>query len=213
MRLISEALKKAQRMHHDPAAPAGEGGSRVGRRGQPLPAKVVALIAIGAGALVAIAAILTIMVVRRDAPAPLAAAKPTIATPVVEATPTPSSISVPSAASAPLLVAEVRPPPLPPQPSAPNLTSGPAPQALATASVSPPPTVTHKIDPRVQAFIDAIHVTGIRASGNESKVLMNDRVFRLNEIVDHTLGIRLTGIQSDSLTFVDENGVSYTKYF
>ena len=70
-----------------------------------------------------------------------------------------------------------------------------------------------KPDERIHQYVEAIHVTGIRSSGNESKVLMNDRVYRVNDIVDRTLGIRLTKVSPDSLTFTDANGVTYVKYF
>ena len=54
---------------------------------------------------------------------------------------------------------------------------------------------------------------GIRSSGNESKVLMNDRVYRVNDIVDRNLGVKLTKVAPDSLTFTDANGATYVKYF
>ena len=44
---------------------------------------------------------------------------------------------------------------------------------------------------RVLAFIDGLHVTGVRAAGDDSKVLMNDRVYHL--------------------LFADENNKVYTK--
>jgi ribosome-associated protein YbcJ (S4-like RNA binding protein) len=58
-----------------------------------------------------------------------------------------------------------------------------------------------------------LKVTGIRSSGTDSKVLMNDRVFRVNDVVDRSLGVRLTKVSSDSLTFTDANGAVYVKYF
>ena len=42
---------------------------------------------------------------------------------------------------------------------------------------------------------------------------MNERVYRVNDIVDRTLGIRLVKVAADSLTFSDPNGVSYVKGF
>ena len=68
-------------------------------------------------------------------------------------------------------------------------------------------------DPRVQSFVDAIKVAGIRSSGTDSKVLMNDKVFRVNDIVDRSLNLRLIEVQADNLTFVDENSVTYVKNF
>lgn len=68
-------------------------------------------------------------------------------------------------------------------------------------------------DPRIIAFVDQIRVTGIRSSGDDSKVLMNDRVYRVNDIVERILNIRLTKIAPEGLTFEDANGVTYTKNF
>jgi len=86
---------------------------------------------------------------------------------------------------------------------------------VASAAVRPaaPPASAARPDPRVQAFVDALRVAGIRASGSDSKVLMNDRVFRVNDIVERTLGLRLTGVAADRLSFTDENGLVYTRNF
>ena len=61
--------------------------------------------------------------------------------------------------------------------------------------------------------MDAVRVTAIRASANDSKVFMNDKVYRVNDIVERTLGIRLVKVASDCVTFADPNGVTYVKYF
>lgn len=85
--------------------------------------------------------------------------------------------------------------------------------APAPAAAKPAAPGNAPADPRVHAFVDAIRVTGIRSSGNESKVLMNDRVFRVNDVVDRSLELKLVKVESDTLTFVDANGVIYTKNF
>ena len=54
---------------------------------------------------------------------------------------------------------------------------------------------------------------GIRSSGNESRVLMNDRVYRVNDIVERSLSLRLTKVEADHLTFTDADGIPYVKYF
>lgn len=65
----------------------------------------------------------------------------------------------------------------------------------------------------MNAFLDRLHVTGIRSSGAESKVLMNDRVYRVNDVVDRALGLKLVKVSPDTLTFEDANGLTYTKTF
>ena len=62
-------------------------------------------------------------------------------------------------------------------------------------------------------LIEHYRVGGIRVSGTESKVLMNDKVYRLNDTVDYELGIRLTGIATKALTFEDAHGSVYTRNF
>lgn len=77
------------------------------------------------------------------------------------------------------------------------------------APAVPPP----KMDAKSLDYIDNLRIAGIRAAGADSKVLMNDRVFRIGDMVDRDLGLKLTGITANSLTFVDPNGASYTRQF
>lgn len=79
----------------------------------------------------------------------------------------------------------------------------------APAPASPPPVP----DERVHKVVEALRVMGIRSSGTDSKVLMNDRVFRVNDIVDRALNVRLTKVAPDHLEFTDANGATYVKYF
>jgi hypothetical protein len=83
--------------------------------------------------------------------------------------------------------------------------AAPAPAVVETPA--PPP----KPNERIAAFVEGIRVTGVRSSGSESRVLMNERVFRVNDVVDRTLGVRLIQVGADSLTFADANGVTYVK--
>lgn len=98
-----------------------------------------------------------------------------------------------------------------------SATAAPAPQvptgAARTTAAPPPRAANPQPDPRIYAFIDTLRVTGIRSSGNESKVLMNDRVYRVNDIVERAFGLRLIEVAPDSLTFADANDVTYKKNF
>jgi hypothetical protein len=76
---------------------------------------------------------------------------------------------------------------------------------------APAPLDPTKPDPKILAYLDALQIAGVRVADTGSKVLMNDRVYRENEIVDHLLGLRLKKVESDTLTFIDERGVIYTK--
>lgn len=62
-------------------------------------------------------------------------------------------------------------------------------------------------------FLEKLRVSGIRASDTDPKVIMNDRVYRLNDIVDRTTQLRLTRIEASTLTFVDASGFEYRKNF
>jgi len=103
---------------------------------------------------------------------------------------------------------------------------GPAPLAAGPAAAPTPEPVeiiqitaahlTPRIvspNPQTLAVVDTFKVSGIRATSTDPKVLMNDRVFRLNDIVERTHGLRLTEIHTDRLTFIDEAGAIYSKSF
>jgi 3-oxoacyl-ACP reductase-like protein len=89
-----------------------------------------------------------------------------------------------------------------------------APAAAAAAAPSPAPTaipLTHA--ERVQAFIDNLHISGVRASGTDSKALVDGHVYKINDILDRALGIKLVKIDADSLTLVDSDGKIFVKTF
>ena len=83
----------------------------------------------------------------------------------------------------------------------------------APSAPSPTPADHPKPSARMIAVIEHFRVGGIRVAGAESKVLMNDHVFRINDIVDHELDIRLTAIEPKALTFEDARGAGYTRNF
>ena len=147
----------------------------------------------------------------------------TIVTPVVTApVQTPAAtprIALP--APAPVTVAETPKPAAPPVAAPVTPAPAAAPQftipvvAAAPAPVLPKaePARPGKLEPRAINFIESLRVAGIRASATDSKVLMNDRVYRLGTIVEHEMGLKLTGITASSLTFEDERGGTYTRTF
>ena len=88
-----------------------------------------------------------------------------------------------------------------------------APVAAADVAVLPKPALPGKLEPRAINYLESLHVAGIRASTTDAKVLMNDRVYRVGSIVEREMGLKLTGITANSLTFEDEHGASYTRTF
>jgi len=224
MSLISEALKKAQRSRSsESSSGTSSGGGAVSRHSRSPATQPIVWIVAGAAVLVSMAVVTTVFLLRPAAPAlsqAKAAAAPPAANTANVTTPsplTPAPVIPPAPKGpepAPIVTAVVPIVPKPagsptpdPRPSAP--TSGRLPPSLPL----PAPTADAKPDVRIQAYVDAIKVAGIRSSGADSKVLMNDHVYRMNDIVDRSLNLRLVDVQADSLTFVDENNVVYVKNF
>ncbi len=219
MSLISEALKKAQRARtSESAAPSSGGG--ISRHSRSPATQPIVWVVAGAAVVVSLAVVTTVFLLRPTAPAlsqakaaaaPAAAntASATTASPVVAApiaTPAPKSPE-----PVPDIVATA---PKPAAPTSPSSRPATAPSGRLPPSVPlPVPAGDARPDLRIQTFVDAIKVAGIRSSGAESKVLMNDHVYRMNDIVDRSLNLRLVDVQTDSLTFVDENNVVYVKNF
>lgn len=156
---------------------------------------------------------------------PAAAAIPTVTAPapaseastVVARDTTPAAVNA-AAPVPPAAAVENVPPPAASAPATAvaTATSTTIPVAVTAATPVPSPgpasgPAVAKPDERVAAYIDTIRVTATRAS--EGRVLMNERVYRVNDLVERTLGVRLVKVAVDSLTFADANGVTYVKYF
>jgi hypothetical protein len=215
------------------------GGVRIAKRKQARSTQTTILLGAGAIVLVVLSVVITVFFINRPKPetsAP-AVAKAAPVVPQAEGTPPPTVtapvITPPVVTPPPLAAAPVPATPAAPTLAAPAATVPPtetaaAPAPLAAAKLPPTETLaptteparpaetspaSGKADERVMAFVDSIRVTGIRSSGDGSRVLMNERVYRVNEIVERTLGVRLVKVSSDSLTFADANGVTYVKFF
>lgn len=227
MSLINEALKKAQRQRSGDTLKDVPGthetpSGRIERRGSPPRGQMMILLGAGAIVLIVLSAVVAVFVVNRTA---TPAAKPAIATvtpaPAVDLNAPPPTIVAPvivppataseAAASAPATGSQQ----ISDTPASPAVvtTSEPAEAAPVTPVALPPLSPGNHGDPRVWAFVDAIQVTGVRSSGNVSKVLMNDHVYRVNDYVERSLGVKLVKVDEDRLTFVDEAGATYVKNF
>jgi hypothetical protein len=177
--------------------------------------------------------------VTKTAPAPLpdkastpvqAGASLPVASPVVQAVAPPAPLIVPvETAPAPVVVLPAAQP-TPPKPASPPpaqtvatdtpAVSLPATTAtpVATAAALPPlyaPRAPAPVNPsiRIQGFIDRIRVTGIRKSDTESRVILNYRMFRVGDMVDSGLEVKLVKIEDGVLTFADSSGKTYIKLF
>jgi hypothetical protein len=219
MSLINEALKKAQHQRTGSALdapPMPGGGSGGGRGNQGMPKGTLVLLIAGAAVVIVISVVATVYFINRT-PAPKIATVPATSPSVATATaPAPTAAAAPS----PVIIAPViikAPAPVVELPSAPPpVVEEPAPAPAATTAAptpAPEPVVEGSLADRIANFVDKVRVTGIRTSENGSKVLMNDRVYRLNDVVDRKLGLKLVKIAADSLTFADANGATYVKNF
>ena len=232
MSLINDALKKAERARAGgngplPAATAGTGLQASPAR--PTPPPTVLLVAGGAvlGLALALGAWLlwptppspslpdpALQPVETPLPTPASppvalASAPTSPPDSVGSSPVPATAS-PSASLPPAAIAAV---PVAGNPTQPVATEpGPAGGASAASGngiVPGPAAPSARFVQRAESF----RVVGIRFAGADSKVIMNDRVYRIGETVDHEQGIRLTAVTADTLSFVDATGAAYTRRF
>ena len=154
-----------------------------------------------------------------EKPAEVATTTPAVAAPAVEARPEPKPEPPPVVAvtidEAPAVAVNIPPP---------SNTTSTAPQELPATVITIPegavgtspsaPLISlRQQDPRILAYLDAVRVNGIRPSPDDPKALMNNRVFRIGDVVDRELNLRLTAIAPNKLTFEDDRGMPYVKSF
>ncbi len=232
MSLINDALKKAQRQRTGdspqsqpplPGSPVFSGRpTRAGNNSNPQ------LLLVGAGALLGLVIAGGAFFFFRSKPAAentSRAATPPVAevaplkvadrSPTADATPAPASTTP---APEPVLVVNT-PPAVTTQPAVSTTSASPLVAEKTPKSPAPAPTPTatgERSTPSLRMIetIEAFRVAGIRVgAGTDAKVLMNDRVYRVGDTVDHALGIKLAGATASSLTFRDASGATYTRNF
>ena len=233
MSLINDALKKAQRERTGGApetTPVPGGGSRPPLEAQRRANRGPQLTLIAGGAIAGMVLAGGAVWFFRSPPPPTAPstpvraeASPAIAATAAPAATPPASIPAPVASQAqsgpgPVLTPAESTPAKSSTSTEPTVST--AARAVATPShepmrANPPapsaaPTLTLA---KLAEIVDALRVTGIRPAGADSKVLLNDRVFRLGDVVDLAHGVRLTGATANSLTFSEPSGLVYTRNF
>ena len=236
MSLINDALKKAQKQRTGDTPPlasmpsiGGEPAARIAKRAKPAGFNALLIRGglIGGAVLVLLVGGYFVMrgsnrtpavapvaapVTARSSPLPAAGAAdlgsiPASPKPAPSAPATTPAVSFTLPIATPATVAPATPP------SAPE-TKPVAPVAAAPIPVvAKPAAPVGKLDGKAINYIEALRIAGIRASATDSKVLMNDRVYRVGDIVEHEMGLKLVGITSSSLTFENEAGARYTRNF
>lgn len=243
MSLINEALKKAQRQRMEGGVPptpeppsdatAGN-GPRVAKRDRPTDFRSQLLLLAGGGLALVCALVVAGFFLLRPKPSEAPAkAAPSVVQPAKEPAPTVAATAPatrPPETATPPVTAPITQPAVASNPPASTGTAPANVTPVVTAPTAAPVAVASKpaaspveepaksldkpkASPRMIAIVEALKVAGIRAAGAESKVLMNDRVYRLNDTIEHELNIRLTGVTAKSLTFEDDRGATYTRNF
>lgn len=84
-----------------------------------------------------------------------------------------------------------------------------------TAPAASPSSVQSvpKPDKQVMAYIRMLNVNAVRMAGNDSKVFMNNEIFRLNSTVNSDLKIKILKINPKQIVFIDNAGIKYIKRF
>lgn len=237
----AQRQRKADEAGYAPPVPGQTGGHTVAHRGKPMTTQTLILIVAGAAALVMLSVVATVYLLRDDTPTvPTPAAPATLAQTPVQPAPASDSapqvvLSIPPPAEQPAETppAEIKPTPTPAPVPAPVAPSEKAPAAVAAATTPaattptaatpaapaplPPtpspapvaPAVTP--DQQVLIYLDNLRILGVRFSGIDSKVLIGDRVFRINDVIERNFGLKLVEVQPDRLFFVDARGVTYAK--
>ncbi|MBT5902905.1 MAG: hypothetical protein HOH58_12445 [Opitutaceae bacterium] len=154
-------------------------------------------------------------------PVKVAARQPIVSTPKPVATVTPA-VSTSSKPVAPAPTSSKPAPVKPVSSAAAPATSAPTARAPAAVTIldedegsaaSVASTSGVQAQPAVLTYLETAKVTGVRASATDPKVLMNNRVFRLDDVVDRELQLRITSIAPRELQFTDARGYVYTKSF
>jgi hypothetical protein len=119
--------------------------------------------------------------------------------------PAPTAVTAKKAPSADTPPADPR---ATPQPAA-GLPAAP----LAPAVAAPAATTAPRADDKIAEHLDRLRILGVRSPGPEARVLIGERVYRINDLVDRALGLRLQKVEPGRITFVDAAGATYTKNY
>lgn len=155
-------------------------------------------------------------------PEKIAAAPVVTPTPVLTAPPAPAPVTDVGSLAIHVPAATVAAP-APASPAAPEpVATTPAEPAPVATTPEAPATPTIRIasldddtaaarETAAYSVINALRISGIRGTGADCRVLIDGRVYRLNAVIDRTLGLRLTGVEADRILFTDSHGTVFTR--
>ena len=96
-----------------------------------------------------------------------------------------------------------------PRPAADTAPAAPTTPQIRIASIDEDTAAARET--AAYSVINAMRISGIRGTGTDSRVLIDGRVYRINSVVDRTLGLRLTAVEADRLLFTDSRGTVFTR--
>ncbi len=84
---------------------------------------------------------------------------------------------------------------------------------IATAQSAPleAETPSPEFDFKIQDFVDQLQIFGYRSAGADSRLLMNGRVYKLNDIVDNERSLKFIRSDGEKLYFEAPSGYRYPK--
>jgi hypothetical protein len=218
MSLINEALKKAQNQRTvdltaapSPASPSATTGAqpqvRIAKRPPPLSART--LIGLIGGGLFGLLAVGVVSFFYFSAPATPPAPAPIVKAPssglTQTAQTTPGAPVVPNQ--------QIVTVSLPAIPGAVSTGFTPSPFDTPTRPTPPPAAAVPVANPTISDFIDALRISVVRLTPTDPKVVLNGQVFRINDVVDRGLKVRLIKIEAARIIFSDANGFEYPKNY
>ncbi len=106
-------------------------------------------------------------------------------------------------------------------------TDQPPPEPVATAVETFAESEATAVTPSVQfsqggdsdlnaaiaAYLDSLYVGAVKSAGRNSKVVLNNKVYRPNSMVSSEFNLRVLEIHPQEIIFIDDAGTQYIKYF
>jgi len=230
MSLINEALKKAQNQRTveltaapSPAAASANTGAqpqvRITKRPPPLSARtLIGLIGGAVFGLLAVGVVSFFYFSASPTPPTSVVTKPPASAPGPVA-----SVKAPAAPAAPgagqSQAAPIAPNrqnvtvSLPPIPGAAPTSFDPVAFDTPPRPTPPPAPAAPVANPTISDFVDALRISVVRLTPTDPKVVLNGQVYRINDMVDRGLKVRLVKIEAARLVFSDAKGIEYVKTY
>ena len=92
------------------------------------------------------------------------------------------------------------------QPQIPK-TSEQSPEVIKAPVAKPEP------NQKITDWLEQSTISGVRITSSSSKVILNNKAYMPDKIVNMPLGLKILEIEPERITFIDSNGVEYIKLF